>query len=89
VEILLQLIVGLLSFANGANDNFQCVATLGGALPVSTTHVTTGGIFGIGLLRKSETNWPRVQQILLSWVVTLPAGVLLAGGTFLMLGRLL
>ncbi len=48
------------------------------ALPVSTTHVTSGGIFGIGLLRRAEANWRRVGDILFSWVGTLPLGAALA-----------
>jgi len=35
-------------------------------MPVSTTHVTTGGIFGIGLLRRREADWRRVRDISLS-----------------------
>src|SRR6267378_3989994 len=53
------------------------------ALPVSTTHVTSGGIFGIGLLRKEEANWTKVREILLAWVATLPLGAALAAVTFL------
>jgi inorganic phosphate transporter, PiT family len=48
------------------------------ALPVSTTHVTSGGIFGIGLLRRHEADWSKVRDILLTWVVTLPLGAMLA-----------
>jgi inorganic phosphate transporter, PiT family len=44
------------------------------ALPVSTTHVTSGGIIGIGLLRREEANWGKVREILLAWVATLPLG---------------
>lgn len=44
------------------------------ALPVSTTHVTSGGLFGIGLLRRREANWRRVRDIVLSWFGTLPLG---------------
>jgi len=55
------------------------------ALPVSTTHVTSGGIFGIGLLRKEEANWPKVREILLAWVATLPLGAVLAAVIFLSL----
>jgi PiT family inorganic phosphate transporter len=47
-------------------------------LPVSTTHVTSGGIFGIGLLRRHEADWSKVRDILLSWVATLPLGAFLA-----------
>jgi PiT family inorganic phosphate transporter len=48
------------------------------ALPVSTTHVTSGGIFGIGLLRRHEADWSKVRDILLSWLATLPLGAVLA-----------
>jgi PiT family inorganic phosphate transporter len=48
------------------------------ALPVSTTHVTSGGIFGIGLLRRNQADWRRVRDILLSWIGTLPLGAALA-----------
>ncbi len=47
-------------------------------LPVSTTHVTSGGIFGIGLLREHEADWSKVRDILLAWAVTLPLGAILA-----------
>ena len=45
--------------------------------PVSTTHVSTGSIFGIGMWTK-RTHWKVVGQILLAWVVTLPIAGLLA-----------
>ena len=47
-------------------------------LPVSTTHVTSGGILGIGMLRRREADWGKVRLILLSWVATLPLGAVLA-----------
>ena len=47
-------------------------------LPVSTTHVTSGGIFGMGLLRRHEADWSKVRDIFLSWVATLPLGAVLA-----------
>jgi len=55
------------------------------ALPVSTTHVTSGGIFGIGLLRKEEANWGKVREILLAWVATLPLGAVSASLIFTLL----
>lgn len=42
------------------------------SLPVSTTHVSCGSLFGIGWLRRGEADWRAVRQILLAWVVTLP-----------------
>jgi PiT family inorganic phosphate transporter len=55
------------------------------ALPVSTTHVTSGGIFGIGLLRREEANWGKVREILLAWVATLPLGAVSASIIFIVL----
>jgi PiT family inorganic phosphate transporter len=45
-------------------------------VPVSTTHVTMGGIFGVGLQRREQTNWKMVTQIVLAWIVTMPLGLL-------------
>jgi len=48
-------------------------------LPVSTTHVSVGSLFGIGLIT-GQANLRVVSEILLSWLLTLPmAGVLSAG----------
>jgi PiT family inorganic phosphate transporter len=55
------------------------------ALPVSTTHVTSGGLFGIGLLRRGEADWGRVRSILFSWLTTLPLGAALASGFYRLL----
>lgn len=66
--------------AAGANLVAAGLVTLASllSLPVSTTHVTSGSILGIGLLRRHEADWGIVRTILLSWVLTLPAGALLA-----------
>lgn len=45
------------------------------SVPVSTTHVTLGGIFGVGIRRRDKTNWSLVRQIILAWVITLPMGL--------------
>lgn len=57
------------------------------ALPVSTTHVTSGGIFAIGLLRRHEADWSRVRDIVLAWVGTLPLGAALAALSYWLLNR--
>jgi inorganic phosphate transporter, PiT family len=46
-------------------------------LPVSTTHVSVGALFGIGLSNGSA-RWAVVRTILLAWLTTLPLGALLA-----------
>lgn len=45
-------------------------ATFG--LPMSTTHVAAGGIFGLAMQR-SLLNAPTVRDILFAWIVTLPS----------------
>ena len=62
--------------ANLVASSLVIGATLMGS-PVSTTHVSTGSIFGIGMWTK-RTHWKVVGQILLAWVVTLPIAGLLA-----------
>ena len=46
-------------------------------LPMSTTHVSTGAIIGIGIQKGGAVDWKRVREMVLAWVVTLPAGALL------------
>ncbi len=49
-------------------------------LPVSTTHVSSSAIIGIGLRNgKQAVRWPTVHNMLLAWIVTLPATAVLAG----------
>ncbi len=45
-------------------------------LPMSTTHVASGAIIGTGLNQSEKMNWQTVKQIVLAWVVTLPAAAL-------------
>jgi phosphate/sulfate permease len=44
------------------------------AVPVSTTHVTTASIMGVGATRRlSAVRWGVAGNIVVAWVVTLPA----------------
>lgn len=57
-------------------------ATMG--WPVSTTHVSSSAIIGIGLLKGlAAVRWTTVRDMVLAWVVTLPASALLAGLAYL------
>ncbi len=49
------------------------------ALPVSTTHVTCGALFGVGVAR-GEVRWGTVRTIALAWLTTFPAAAALAAG---------
>lgn len=55
-------------------------------LPVSTTHVSVGSIFGVGLVSK-QANYGVFGQILLSWVLTLPIAALLSATCYWLLHR--
>ncbi|MBO6701051.1 MAG: inorganic phosphate transporter [Pseudomonadales bacterium] len=55
------------------------VVASGYSLPVSTTHTLVGGVLGVGLARGLHAlNIRVVGTIFVSWLVTLPAGAILA-----------
>lgn len=54
-------------------------------LPVSTTHVSVGALFGIGLTT-GQANLPVVRDVVLSWVVTLPCAAALGAGVYALAG---
>lgn len=53
-------------------------------LPVSTTHVSVGSIFGIGTVTK-KADVKMISKILLSWVLTLPIAAILSALVFKLL----
>lgn len=46
-------------------------------LPVSTTHVACGSLFGIGTVTRNA-RWQTIASILVAWVTTLPAAAILS-----------
>jgi PiT family inorganic phosphate transporter len=54
------------------------------ALPVSTTHVSSGAIIGVGLSNRI-VRWKTVGELLLAWIMTLPISALIAAGALSML----
>jgi PiT family inorganic phosphate transporter len=70
-NLVTTLLVGAASFA---------------ALPVSTTHVSTGAIVGIGLRRgPGFLRWATVGELAVAWVVTIPVAGLIAAGALALL----
>ena len=53
-------------------------------LPVSTTHVSVGALFGIGITTR-QADFRVVLGILLSWVLTLPCAAVLSGSVYWLL----
>jgi PiT family inorganic phosphate transporter len=84
-----------LTYAQGASAEIVAASTIGISsllgLPVSTTHVLTSGIAGSMVAKKGIKNlhMKTVRNILLAWLITLPATILLSGGLFLLLRWLL
>src|SRR6185503_987577 len=57
-------------------------------IPVSTTHTITGAIVGVGAARRaSAVRWNVAQQIVIAWVITMPAAGFM-GALFYGLARL-
>lgn len=57
-------------------------------IPVSTTHTITGAIIGVGAARRlSAVRWSVASNIVVAWVVTLPAAAVM-GALFYALTRL-
>jgi inorganic phosphate transporter, PiT family len=53
-------------------------------VPVSTTHVSCGSIFGIGAVNRSG-RWETISKILLTWITTLPVAAAVSGILYLLL----
>ncbi|MFL2546332.1 MAG: inorganic phosphate transporter [Candidatus Rariloculaceae bacterium] len=69
---------------------FTIVFASGTGLPVSTTHVLVGAVLGVGMARGiSAINLSVVARIFISWMVTIPAGAILAIVFFYILRALL
>ncbi|MBV9824065.1 MAG: inorganic phosphate transporter [Alphaproteobacteria bacterium] len=74
-----------------------CCAESGGAatlfaatflgVPVSTTHTITGGIVGVGSVRRlSAVRWGLARDIVIAWVVTIPAAGVVAAAFYWLSG---
>src|SRR5271155_1595071 len=75
-----------LTYGQGAAAEITAMATIGAAdgfgLPVSTTHVLSSGVAGTMAANKSGLQWGTVRNLLMAWVLTLPASMMLAGFLF-------
>jgi len=75
-----------LTYGQGAAAEITAMATIGAAdyfgLPVSTTHVLSSGVGGTMAANRSGLQWGTVRGLLLAWVLTLPASIILSGFLF-------
>ena len=72
-----------LTYAQGGAAELVAMGTIFAAdhygLPVSTTHVLSSGVAGTMAANGSGLQWSTVRSLLMAWVLTLPAAILLAG----------
>src|SRR5882757_250655 len=82
-----------LTYAQGASAEIVAMATIGAAelygLPVSTTHVLSSGVAGTMVANHSGLQWATVRNLLMAWVLTLPASIALAGCLYWLLRHFL
>lgn len=75
-----------LTYAQGASAEVVAMATIGVAdglgLPVSTTHVLSSGVAGTMAANKSGLQMATLRNLLMAWVLTLPAAIALSAGLY-------
>ncbi len=75
-----------MTYAQGASAQVTATCAIGFAtlfgLPVSTTHVLSSGVAGTMIANRSGLQSSTVRSILLAWIFTLPASILLSSGFF-------
>ncbi|MDW5315063.1 inorganic phosphate transporter [Rhizobium sp. PL01] len=68
-----------LTYGQGAAAEVVAMVTIGAAdhfgLPVSTTHVLSSGVAGTMAANGSGLQWATVRNMLMAWVLTLPASI--------------
>jgi inorganic phosphate transporter, PiT family len=56
-------------------------------IPVSTTHTITGAIIGVGAARKmSAVRWSVANNIVVAWIITIPASAVIAAAFYWLSG---
>jgi inorganic phosphate transporter, PiT family len=75
-----------LTYAQGASAELVAATTIAAAdlygLPVSTTHVLSSGVAGTMAANRSGLQMNTLRNLLMAWVLTMPAAIVLSGGLF-------
>ena len=75
-----------LTYAQGASAELVAMLTIGAAdmygLPVSTTHVLSSGVAGTMAANRSGLQMSTIRNLVMAWVLTLPAAILLSGSLY-------
>ena len=82
-----------LTYAQGASAELVAMGTIFGAdhlgLPVSTTHVLSSGVAGTMAANRSGLQMSTIRNLLMAWVLTLPASIMLSGGLYILFSQLI
>ena len=82
-----------MTYAQGISAQLTATAAIGLAniysLPVSTTHVLSSGVAGTMVANRSGLQGSTVRNIIMAWVLTLPASMGLAAGLFWLTSKLI
>src|SRR5215510_5519296 len=77
-----------LTYAQGASAELVAAGTIAAAdvygLPVSTTHVLSSGVAGTMAANGSGLQWATVRNLLMAWVLTLPAAITLSATLYIL-----
>jgi phosphate/sulfate permease len=76
-------------FAAETSSAVVILAASQAGYPLSTTHVTSGGVMGAGVgKRAAPVNWTTAQRMLFAWLVTIPAAAVIAGAFYLVVDEI-
>jgi inorganic phosphate transporter, PiT family len=75
-----------LTYGQGTSAELVAMLTIGAAdvygLPVSTTHVLSSGVAGTMAANRSGLQMSTIRNLLMAWVLTMPAAILLSGSLY-------
>jgi PiT family inorganic phosphate transporter len=82
-----------MNYGQGASAELIAAATIGLAdiygLPVSTTHVLSSGVAGTMAASGAGLQWATVRSMIMAWVLTLPAAILMSGSLYYVLRQMM
>lgn len=75
---------------NGAAADLSSATVIFGAtllhLPVSTTHVISSAIMGVGTAQRvKDVKWGTARKIVITWIITMPISAIMAAGFYFLL----
>ncbi len=77
-------------FAAETSASLVLTAAAWFGVPTSSTHTITGSILGLGATRgMSSVRWGLGEKIILAWVFTLPSTIMMGGGLYWALSKVL